>query len=393
MAVPFIDLAAQRARIQTTLADGIERVLAHGQFILGPEVAMLEKALGEKNEVAHAIACANGTDALTLALRAEGIGAGDAVFVPAFTFAAPAEAALLCGAVPFFVDIDDDFLLAPASLKRAILEARAQGLAAKAVVAVELYGLPADHESLLAIAREEKLFFLIDAAQSLGARYRGGGGSTMSSSVSWGDAATTSFFPTKPLGGYGDGGAVLTHDAARACVVREIANHGQEAGHRYRHRRLGTNSRLDTLQAAVLLAKMTVFDEELSLRQKVAETYERLFAQALSKKDARGESSLLRLPRVPAGRSCVWGQYTLRSARRDAIRETCAAAGVATLVHYPLALCAQEAFRHCPVVGGGVPQAERAAAEVVSLPMHPYLRLSQQEEVVAAVLAAVLAAF
>ena len=386
MAVPFIDLAAQRARIQATLADGIERVLAHGQFILGPEVAMLEKALGEKNEVAHAIACANGTDALTIALRAEGIGAGDAVFVPAFTFAAPAEAALLCGAVPFFVDIDDDFLLAPASLKRAIIEARAQGLAAKAVVAVELYGLPADHESLLAVAREEELFFLIDAAQSLGARY--GDGSTMSSSVSWGDAATTSFFPTKPLGGYGDGGAVLTHDAERACIVREIANHGQEAGHRYRHRRLGTNSRLDTLQAAVLLAKMTVFDEELSLRQKAAETYERLFAQALPKKDERGESSLLRLPRVPAGRSCVWGQYTLRSARRDAICEKCAAAGVATLVHYPLALCAQEAFRDCPVVGGGVALAERAAAEVVSLPMHPYLRSAQQEEVVAAVLAA-----
>ena len=379
--VPFIDFAAQRARIRTRLDEAIERVLAHGQFVLGAEVAALEKALGEKNEVAHTVACANGTDALTLALRAEGIGAegigaGDAVFVPAFTFAAPAEAVLLCGAVPFFVDIDEDFVLETNSLKRALVEARAEGLVAKAVVAVELYGLPADYERLLDFAKEEGLFFLIDAAQSLGARYDG------RSTVSLGDAAITSFFPTKPLGCYGDGGAVFTHDAERARIVREIANHGQEAGHRYRHRRLGTNSRLDTLQAAVLLAKMTVFDEELLLRQKVAESYGEFFKQALR------DSSLLRLPRVPAGRSCVWGQYTLRSARRDAIRESCAAAGVATSVHYPLALCAQEAFRHCPVVGGGVPQAERAAAEVISLPMHPYLNEAQQEEVVAAVLKA-----
>ena len=382
--VPFIDFAAQRARIRTRLDEAIERVLAHGQFVLGPEVAALEKALSEKNEVAHTVACANGTDALTLALRAEGIGAGDAVFVTAFTFAAPAEAVLLCGAVPFFVDIDEDFGLETNSLKRALVEARAQGLAAKAVVAVELYGLPADYESLLNFAKEEGLFFLIDAAQSLGARYGGSRGGR--STVSLGDAAITSFFPTKPLGCYGDGGAVFTHDAERARIVREIANHGQEAGHRYRHRRLGMNSRLDTLQAAVLLAKMTVFDEELSLRQKVAETYGKLFSQVL--KHGLRDSSLLRLPRVPDGRSCVWGQYTLRSARRDAIRESCAAAGVATSVHYPLALCAQEAFRHCPVVGGGVPQAERAAVEVISLPMHPYLNEAQQEEVVAAVLKA-----
>ncbi len=388
MAVPFIDLAAQRTRIRATLAEGIERVLAHGQFVLGPEVAALERMLEEKHEVAHAITCANGTDALTIALRAEGIGTGDAVFVPAFTFAAPAEAALLCGATPFFVDIDDDFALEASSLKRAITEARAQGLSAKAVVAVELYGLPADHESLLEVAREEGLFFLIDAAQSLGARYGGNENGGGRSTVSLGDAATTSFFPTKPLGCYGDGGAVFTHDAERARVVREIANHGQEAGHRYRHRRLGTNSRLDTLQAAVLLAKTTVFEEELLLRQGVAETYDKLFVQALQKKNDREDSPLLSLPRVPARRSCVWGQYTLRSARRDAIRESCAAAEVATLVHYPLALCAQEAFRHCPVVGSGVANAERAAREVVSLPMHPYLRSEQQEEVVAAVLKA-----
>ncbi len=350
----------------------------------------LERRLCEQNEVAHTIACANGTDALAIALRAEGIGAGDAVFVPAFTFAASAEAVLLCGAVPFFVDIDKNFTLAADSLKRALLDARAQGLAGKAVMAVELYGLPCDYESLLKVAREEELFFLIDAAQSLGARYDTSSGAR--STVSLGDAAITSFFPTKPLACYGDGGAVFTNDAARARIVREIANHGQEVGHRYRHRRLGTNSRLDTLQAAVLLAKMTLFDEELSLRQQVAETYEKLFQQALQQKNEQSPSSsfasLLRLPCVPAGRSCVWGQYTLRSTRRDAIRESCAAAGVATLVHYPVALCAQEAFRHCPVVASGVPQSERAAAEVVSLPMHPYLTLAQQQEVVAAVMGA-----
>ena len=382
MAVLFIDLAAQRARIEVTLAEGIERVLAHGQFVLGPEVEALEARLSEQNGVAHTIACANGTDALAIALRAEGIGAGDAVFVPAFTFAASAEAVLLCGAMPFFVDIDEDFTLDADSLKRALLDARGQGLAAKAVMAVELYGLPCDYESLLAVAREEELFFLIDAAQSLGARYDG------RSTVSLGDAAITSFFPTKTLGCYGDGGAVFSDDAERARIVREIANHGQQAGHRYRHRRLGTNSRLDTLQAAILLAKLTVFESELLQRQAVAENYEKLFQQALRQKNEQGDKSLLRLPRVLAGRACVWGQYTLRSARRDAIRESCAAAGVATLVHYPLALCAQEAFRHCPVVGGGVPEATRAAAGVVSLPMHPYLTLAQQEEVVAAVIGA-----
>ncbi len=382
MAVLFIDLAAQRARIEVTLAEGIERVLAHGQFVLGPEVGALEARLSEQNGVAHTIACANGTDALAIALRAEGIGAGDAVFVPAFTFAASAEAVLLCGAMPFFVDIDEDFTLDVGSLKRALLDARGQGLAAKAVMAVELYGLPCDYESLLAVAREEELFFLIDAAQSLGARYDG------RSTVSLGDAAITSFFPTKTLGCYGDGGAVFSDDAERARIVREIANHGQQAGHRYRHRRLGTNSRLDTLQAAILLAKLTIFESELLQRQAVAETYEKLFQQALRQKNELGDKSLLRLPRVLAGRACVWGQYTLRSARRDAIRESCAAAGVATLVHYPLALCAQEAFRHCPVVGGGVPEATRAAAEVISLPMHPYLTLAQQEEVVAAVIGA-----
>ena len=382
VAVSFIDLAAQRARIRQALSEGIERVLAHGRFVLGPEVQALEQALSARSGVAHTIACANGTDALTLALRAEGIGAGDAVFVPAFTFAAPAEAALLSGAVPFFVDIDQDFALDAASLKRAVVEAREQGLRARAVVVVDLYGLPADYESLLAVVREEDLFCVIDAAQSFGACY--GGRST----VSLGDVATTSFFPTKPLGCYGDGGAVFAADAERARVVRETANHGQEAGRRYCHRRVGTNSRLDTLQAAVLLAKLAVFDEELSLRQGVAETYERFFRQALQGKDEQTTSSLLRLPRVPEGRSCVWGQYTLRSARRDAICEHCEQAGVATLVHYPLALCEQEAFRRCPVVGGGVPQSEQAAAEVVSLPMHPYLRAEQQEEVVAAVLKA-----
>ena len=382
MAVLFIDLAAQRARIEATLAEGIERVLAHGQFVLGPEVGALEARLSEQNGVAHTIACANGTDALAIALRAEGIGAGDAVFVPAFTFAASAEAVLLCGAMPFFVDIDEDFTIDVDSLKRALLDARGQGLATKAVMAVELYGLPCDYESLLAVAREEKLFFLIDAAQSLGARYNG------RSTVSLGDAAITSFFPTKTLGCYGDGGAVFLNDAERARIVREIANHGQQAGHRYRHLRLGTNSRLDTLQAAILLAKLTIFESELLQRQAVAENYEKLFQQALRQKNEQGDKSLLRLPRVLAGRACVWGQYTLRSARRDAIRESCAAAGVATLVHYPLALCAQEAFRHCPVVGGGVPESTRAAAEVVSLPMHPYLTLAQQEEVVAAVMGA-----
>ena len=379
MVVSFIDLAAQRARIRKTLDERMQRVLAHGQFVLGPEVAELERALGEKNEVAHVVACANGTDALALALRAEGVGGGDAVFMPAFTFAATAEAALLCGAMPFFVDIDEHFGLEKNSLKRALCDARTQGFRPKAVVVVELYGLPVDVEGLLAVAREEELFFLIDAAQSLGARYE------ESSSVSLGDAAITSFFPTKPLGCYGDGGAVFTQNAERAHVVREIANHGQQAGHRYRHRRLGTNSRLDTLQAAVLLAKLSVFDEELVLRQKVASTYDSLFEQALKKK---GETQRLSLPRVPKGRSSVWGQYTLRCSCRDAVRESCTAEGIATSIHYPLALCAQEAFRHCPVVGGGVPHAERAAAEVVSLPMHPDLSLSQQQEVVSAVLKA-----
>ena len=346
--------------------------------MLGPEVFELESELAKRaqaknTQAKNTIACANGTDALHLLLRAEASTVGDAVFVPAFTFAATAEAVALCGATPFFVDILDDFTLDPQSLKLAIIEAREKGLKAKAVITVDLYGLPADYDAISEIAREEKILLFVDAAQSFGAEYKG------QKTTALGDGAMTSFFPTKPLACYGDGGAVFTQDEERAHKVRMLANHGQVMGKRYCHELVGINSRLDSLQAAVLLAKLTIFEDEIKARQLVAQTYSKLLADRVP---------LVITPQVPAGRVSVWGQYTIRSAMRDKISEVCSKHGVANIVHYPSPLYEQVAYKNCPVVYTGAPRAEKAAREVLSLPMHPYLKEEQQRVVVEAIAAA-----
>lgn len=359
----------------------IERVIAHGRFILGPEVAELEAQLKNLSEESETITCANGTDALALLLRAENIGIGDAVFVPAFTFAATAAAVKICGATPFFVDILNDFTIDTLSLQQAISEARTQGLKPKAVLPVDLYGLPAEYDDILACAKQENIFVFIDAAQSFGALYKG------QKTIAIGDGAITSFFPTKPLGAYGDGGAVFTQNTTRAEKVRMLANHGQVSGQRYNHKIVGTNSRLDTIQAAVLLAKLTIFDDEIKARQKVSEEYETLMQQAglLAPDEQGGKADVIIAPSVPQGRSCVWGQYTIRSKKRDKIMNACTEGNIACIIHYPMPLCAQAAYRDCPIVSSGIPRSEKAACEVLSIPMHPYIKSDAQKAVVNAI--------
>ncbi|WP_448207930.1 DegT/DnrJ/EryC1/StrS family aminotransferase [Azospirillum sp. sgz302134] len=368
----FIDLQAQRLRLGDRIDRAIGRVLEHGGFIMGPEVQELEARLAAFAGVRHCVTCANGTDALQLALMARSIGPGDAVFVPAFTFAATAEAPALLGATPVFVDVTEDtFTMAPASLEAAIDTARRSGLRPAAVIPVDLFGQPADYERILPIAHAHTLFVLADAAQSFGATLSGrrvGG---------LGDATTTSFFPAKPLGCYGDGGAVLTDDDHLAAMLRSLRVHGQ-GSNKYDNVRLGLNSRLDTIQAAILIEKLAVFEAEIEARSRIAGVY----SAGLASCDG------VWTPVIMPGATSVWAQYTMRSERRDALAACMKAAGIPTAVYYPIPLNRQQGYARCPVALGGVPVAERLAASVLSLPMHPYLEADAQERIVAAVHAA-----
>lgn len=369
--LPFIDLAAQQARLGTRLTDAISSVLAQGAYIMGPQVAEFERHLAAFCGTKHAITCANGTDALVLPLMAWGIGPGDAVFVPAFTFIATAEAPALLGATPYFVDVcAETFTLDPASLRRGVDDARALGLTPKAVIPVDLFGLPAAYDQILPLAQELGLIVLADAAQGFGGkignRYAG----------TFGQATATSFFPAKPLGCYGDGGAVLTDDTALAERLRSLRVHGK-GNDKYDNVAVGMNSRLDTLQAAILIEKLAIFADELAARQQAAERYHALLSPL-----AEGSNGLV-LPQLPAGMGSAWAQYTLRlpGLNRDAIARTCKAAGVPTAVYYPIPLHRQTGYQSCPVVPGGCPISDQLAAEVLSLPMHPYLTAADQERV------------
>lgn len=366
--LPFIDLQAQRARLGRSVHRAIDRVLDHGQMILGPEVRALEAALSDFSGAAHTITCANGTDAITLVLMAEDIGVGDAVFVPAFTFVASAEAPAQIGATPYFVDVDEQsFNMDPRSLEAGIDDARVRGLRPKAVIAVDLFGQPADYEALGRIAEAHGLVLIADAAQSFGAAVgerRVG---------SFGDYTTTSFFPAKPFGCYGDGGAVLTDDAVKADLLRSLRAHGK-GEHRYDNVRIGLNSRLDTLQAAVLLEKLRIFDDELARRQAVAERY-----------SAALEGSVP-VPTLREGCRSSWAQYTLRHQDRDALIAGLNSRGIPSAIYYPIPLSSQGGYRDFPVAPGGVPVTERLAAEVLSLPMHPYLGIDVQDRIVDAVM-------
>ena len=365
--IAFVDLAAQRQRLGNRIEQAIGRVLDHGSFILGPEVAELEKQLAAFSGAKHCITCANGTDALQLVFMAEGIGPGDAVFVPAFTFVASAEMVPLVGATPYFVDVrETDFALDPASLERAIADARRQGLRPRMVVPVDLFGHPADYDVINAIAARENMVVMADAAQSFGGSYKGRRVGALATYT------TTSFFPAKPLGCYGDGGAVFTDDDERAALLRSLRFHGKGSD-KYDNVRIGLNSRLDTIQAAVLLEKLAIFEDELAARDRVAARY----TAALG--------NLVQVPRVADGCSSAWAQYTLVLGDRNGLAQACKQAGIPTNVYYPIPMNRQSGYRAYPVVADGVPVSDRLAESVLSLPMHPYLKEADQDRVIAAV--------
>lgn len=357
--IEFCDLGAQQARIKAQIDQGIGRVLAHGQYILGPEVAELEEQLASFVGAPHCISCANGTDALQIALMALGVSHGDEVITPGFSFIATAEAVALLGARPIYVDIDSrTYNLDPARLEAAITSRT------KAIIPVSLYGQCADFDAINAIGARHGLPVVEDAAQSFGATYKGRKSCNLST------VACTSFFPSKPLGCYGDGGAIFTSDEALAKIMRQIARHGQER--RYHHVRVGMNSRLDTLQAAILLPKLEILPDEIERRQRVARNYDRLFH------DAGIEST----PCVEPHNTSVYAQYTIRVSNRDAVQEQLKGAGVPTAVHYPIPLNKQPAVADADA---SLPNGNAAASEVMSVPMHPYLGPDQQAIVVDAV--------
>ena len=369
--IPFIDLQAQRKRLGAALTRAIAEAVEGGQWILGPQVAELEKSLAAFAGVKHAIACANGTDALLLILRAWNIGPGDAVFVPAFTFAATGEVVALAGATPVFVDVlHDTFNMDPSSLEAAIAMVRRQAtLKAKAVIPVDLYGQPADYQKLAPIVEREGLLMLCDAAQAFGATLGGKRAGAI------GNAAATSFYPPKPLGCYGDGGACFTADDALADSLRSLRAHG-EGTHRYEHVRIGTNSRLDTIQAAILLEKLKIFPEEIAQRERVARRY-----------GAGLVSNRLRTPLVIEGAQSVWAQYTIVVEDRAKLQADLKDAGIPTAVHYPIPLNRQPAYAHFP--SAATPNSEALSRTVMSLPMHPYLDEATQDTIIEAVLTSV----
>lgn len=369
MAIAFIDLAAQQARIRDNLDRAVSKVLSDGQYIMGPEVGQFEKGLSSFCGAKHTISCANGTDALQLALMALGARAGDAVFVPSFTFAATAEVVPFLNATPVFVDVlPDTFNMDPESLKRAIVHARSLGLKPFCVIPVDLFGLPADYDAIISIARDNDLKVIADSAQGFGGVYKG----RVTGSI--GDIATTSFFPAKPLGCYGDGGAIFTQDDDLAVLLDSYRVHGK-GSHKYVNERVGMNSRLDTLQAAILIEKLAIYPDEIESRQKVAERYN----AGLSKFET---------PYVPEGLKSVWAQYTLKLAsadEREQFQARAKAAGVPTVVYYPIPLHNQIAYRDFPRDPNGLAVSEDLANRVISLPMHPYLTAETQDKIIEAV--------
>jgi dTDP-4-amino-4,6-dideoxygalactose transaminase len=367
--IPFIDVAAQRRRLGRAVDDAIARGLGHCQFILGPEVRAAEADLAAFTGARHAITCASGTDALVLPLMAKGIGPGDAVICPTFTFTATAEVVALVGATPVFADVEEaTFNLDPASLERAVVTARNSGLNPKAIIPVDLFGQPAGFDRINAVAQAENLFVLDDAAQAFGATYGNRRIGTLA------HATATSFFPAKPLGVYGDGGAVFTDDDELAAVMRSIRMHG-EGKSQYDCVRIGMNGRFDTIQAAVLIEKLKIFPDEIAARDRAARRYSAALADVAT------------VPRIAAGSTSVWAQYTLRlpAGRREALAAELKSQGIPTAVYYPKPVHHQDAYRQFPVAEGGAPVSERLAAEVISLPMHAYLDEPTQDRIIAAV--------
>jgi dTDP-4-amino-4,6-dideoxygalactose transaminase len=373
-AVPFLDLKGQQARIAADLRTRLDRVLAHCQFILGPEVTELEEALSNFCGARHCVAVSSGTDAIQIALMSENIGPGDAVFLPAFTYTATAEVPLVLGATPVFVDVDPrTFQIDPAHLQRRIAEIRSIGkLRPRALIGVDLFGQPADWPALSAIAAQHGLFTLDDLAQSFGCTLHGKMLGTAA------DATATSFFPSKPLGAYGDGGALFTQNSERAAIYRSLRSHG-EGTTRYEVLRTGMNGRLDSMQAAVLLAKLTVFADEVAARERVARYYDTHLG------------NLVQTPARVADSTSAWAIYAILlrdCAERDRVQGTLKDRGVPTAIYYPRPLHRQPAYRDHHD-GTALPSSDELADRILALPIHPYLTDAALEHVCASLRAAV----
>ena len=352
----FIDLKAQQERIKAKIDAGIQKVLAHGKYILGPEVTELEEKLADYTGAKYCISCANGTDALQIAQMALGIGVGDEVITPGFTYIATAETVALLGAKPVYVDVDPKTYNLDVNKLEAAITPRT-----KAIIPVSLYGQCADFDAINQVAQKYNLPVIEDAAQSFGATYKGRKSCNLST------ISCTSFFPSKPLGCYGDGGAIFTNDEELATVIRQIARHGQDR--RYHHIRVGVNSRLDTLQAAILLPKLEILEDEILARNVVAENYNDLFNAA----------GIITTPFVEEHNRCAWAQYTIQVENRAEVQEKLKAQGIPTAVHYPIPLNKQPAVADAQV---SLPVGDRIAECVMSLPMHPYLTVEEQQVIV-----------
>lgn len=366
--IAFIDLAAQQRRIRARIDARIAKVLDHGAYIMGPEVREFEEKLRDFCGARHALGCANGTDALQLAVLALGAGPGDAVFCPSFTFAATAEVVPPTGAVPVFVDIDPvTFNMSVESLTRSIASAEAAGLRPAGVIPVDLFGLAADYDAITAVADRHGMWVISDSAQGFGATY----GNRRTGNI--GTIATTSFFPAKPLGCYGDGGAVFTNDDTLAALVESLRVHGK-GEHKYDNVRIGVNSRLDTLQAAILLEKLAIYEDEIETRQQVAHRY------------TEGLGDVIDTPVVPEGQRSVWAQYTLKTRDgqdRAAIMAALKAEGIPTVVYYPNPMHRLTAYADYPRDPEGLGVCEEMAERVFSLPMSPYLTGTDQDHIIA----------
>jgi dTDP-4-amino-4,6-dideoxygalactose transaminase len=367
--IPFIDLGAQRRRLGRRIDEAVARVIDSTAYILGPEVQQVEADLAAFCGAKHVISCSNGTDALALVLMARGVGPGQAILCPSFTYAATAEVVARAGATPVFLDVHEDtFNLDPAAIGAALQTARDAKLEPVGIILVDLFGQAADYDSLLPVCERAGLWVLCDAAQSFGASYKG------QRVGKYGIATTTSFFPAKPLGCYGDGGAIFTDDAELDATLRSLRFHGL-GPERSDHVRIGMTGRLDTIQAAVLIEKLKIFEDEIAARNGIARRYD------------EGLAEVAKVPFVLDGCTSTWAQYTIRVApeRRDSIAASLKARGIPTAVYYSKPLHQQTAYKTFPIGGNGLPVTDRLAQEVISLPMHPYLDEATQARIIDAV--------
>lgn len=361
MKFQFIDLQAQRAVIADKVEAALKRVLEHGQFILGPEVSQFEEQLAAYEGGGYAVSCANGTDAIILPLKAWGVGPGDTVFCPSWTYAATAEAIAIIGATPYFVDVEpDSYNMCPESLRAAIVDSKN----AKAIIAVDIFGQPANYPKLSEIADEYGLKLMADSAQGMGCRLNG------KAPIEWADVVTTSFFPAKPLGCYGDGGAMLTRNEALRESLLSLRFHGRGT-HPGDHAKIGLNSRLDTMQAAILIEKLNIFNQEIEARNRIADHY----THAL-------KSNILRTPKVIQGGLSTWAQYAIEVPNRDVVMAGMREAEIPVAAYYPLPTHMQTAYKNYPISPDGLPNTMAAKDVIMALPMHAYLKPEDQDAVI-----------